>query len=136
MREFPQRRIFDSAIALCERGIEQKDNNMKTIMKSVLVAGIAALTVTPLFAKPHGDVLQFSIKEPMTNNGVEPSASGTVQASQSEQGNANNQKIAINVAGLTPNTGYSLFASTTDNNDSDGHFGFYHRQEGQGQVQL
>ena len=89
---------------------------MKTIMKSVLVAGIAALTVTPLFAKPHGDVLQFSIKEPMTNNGVEPSASGTVQASQSEQGNANNQKIMINVAGLTPNTGYSLLASTTETN--------------------
>jgi hypothetical protein len=85
-------------------------------MKSVLVAGIAALTVTPLFAKPHGDILQFSIKEPMTNNGIEPGASGKVQASQSEQGNANKQKIMINVAGLTPNTGYSLLASTTDNN--------------------
>lgn len=90
---------------------------MKTIIKSVLVAGIAALTATPLFAKPHGDVLQFSIKEPMTNNEIEPGASGKVQASQAQQGNANNQKIAISVAGLTPNTDYSLFASTTDNND-------------------
>jgi hypothetical protein len=85
-------------------------------MKSVLVAGIIALTITPTFAKPHGDALQFSIKEPMTNNEIEPSAAGNVQASQSQQGNANKQKLDVTVSGLTPNSPYSVFASTIDDN--------------------
>jgi hypothetical protein len=92
---------------------------MKMKMKSVLVAGIAGLLVTPLLAKPHGghgtDILHFAIKETMTNNGVEPSAIGTVQASQVQQGNANNQKLDVIASGLTPSTSYSLFVSTTDN---------------------
>jgi hypothetical protein len=92
---------------------------MKMKMKSVLVAGVAALIVTPLLAKPHGghgtDILHFTIHEAMTNNGVEPSATGTVQASQVEQGNANNQKLDVTASGLTPGASYSLFVSTIDN---------------------
>jgi hypothetical protein len=92
---------------------------MKMNMKSVLVAGVAALVVTPLLAKPHGghgtDILHFAIHETMTNDGVETSATGTVQASQAEQGNANNQKLDVIASGLTPSTPYSLFVTTTDN---------------------
>jgi hypothetical protein len=93
---------------------------MKTNMKLVLVAGVAALAVTPLLAKPHGghgtDILHFTIHEAMTNDGVETNATGTVQASQAEQGNANNQKLDVLASGLMPGTDYKLFASTTETN--------------------
>jgi hypothetical protein len=52
----------------------------------------------------------------MTNNEIEAGASGKVEASQSRQGNANKQKLDVTVSGLTPNSPYSLFASTIDDN--------------------
>ena len=92
---------------------------MKLNMKAVLVAGVAVLVVTPLLAKPHGghgtDILHFAIRETLTNDGVETNAAGTIQASQVEQGNANNQKLDVIASGLTPSTPYSLFVITTDN---------------------
>jgi len=92
---------------------------MKMNMKSVLVAGVAALVVTPLLAKPHGghgtDILHFAIHETMSNEGVETNATGSVQASQAKQGNANNQKLDVIASGLTASTPYSVFVITTDN---------------------
>ena len=85
---------------------------MKMKMKTLLVLGIATLAVTQLQAKPHGtDVLHFNIREAFTNSGTEPDATGTVTASESVAGDANNQKMDVNVSGLTPDTDYDLSAN-------------------------
>lgn len=53
----------------------------------------------------------------MTNNGVEPTASGVVAANQNKQGAANNQRLDILLKGLTTNAPYSLYvASVGDTN--------------------
>jgi hypothetical protein len=85
----------------------------KTITKSLWAAGLAAFVATPLLAAPHGhgtDILHFSIREAFQNQGVEPNASGQVQASQNRQGNANNQTLDITAKGLMAGTNYGLFA--------------------------
>lgn len=120
---------------------------MKLITKTVLVAGMAALVATPAFAAPHGrggtDILHLSIKEAFTNDNVEPSAAGTVQLSQNQQGNANNQTMDISATGLTPGTNYTLVAVTTSNTtptpvdtnlntDANGNFVVHYRSLGNG----
>ena len=90
---------------------------MKKINKSVLVVGVAALAVTTLFAKSSSkqgtEMVHFSVHINMTNNGVEPTASGTVQATEAMQGNADHETLNVTAKGLTPNTPYSLFVTTT-----------------------
>ena len=90
---------------------------MKKINKLVLVAGVAALAVTTLFAKSSSkqgtEMVHFSVHINMTNNGVEPTASGTVQATEAMQGNSDHETLNVTAKGLTPNTPYSLFVTTT-----------------------
>jgi hypothetical protein len=104
---------------MLQRFSTEQDTTMKMNMKLVLVAGVAGLAVTPLLAKPHAghgtDILHFTIRETMTNEGIETNATGTVQASQAKQGNADNQKLDVIASGLTASTPYSLFVVTTDN---------------------
>jgi hypothetical protein len=85
----------------------------KTITKSLWTAGLAVFVATPVLAAPHGhgtDILHFSIREDFQNQGVEPNASGHVQASQNQQGHANNQTLDITAKGLMSGTNYALFA--------------------------
>lgn len=91
---------------------------MKMITKYIwAAAGAAALAAMPAFAGSHGsqgghgtDILHFSTQASFQNTGVETNASGSVQADQNTQGNANNQKLDISVAGLTASTTYGLYA--------------------------
>ena len=98
---------------------------MKTIRKSVLAAGITAMTVTTMFAassnKQGTEVVHYTAKAAMTNDGVEPSASGSVQATQATQGNSDKETLTVTAKGLTPSTDYSLFATTNGTSaDVDG----------------
>jgi hypothetical protein len=92
---------------------------MKKITKSILFIGVATLTATTLYAKSSNkqatEVVHFSTKVAFTNDGVEPSASGTAQATQATQGNADHESLSVTLKGLTPSTTYSLTAITTSN---------------------
>ncbi len=90
-----------------------------------ICAGAVALTIGTSLAKPpvippgiargHGtDILHLFLHSSLTNTGVEPSAAGTVQLSQNEQGNANNQRLNVSVSGLETNNTYLLFAMLDD----------------------
>ena len=69
-------------------------------------------------ATPGGtSTLQFNFVSAMTNPGVEPSASGTVNGKLNRQGNANNLRLKISLAKLDPNTAYQLIAYI--NNDTN-----------------
>jgi len=80
---------------------------MKYVKTSLVCVGALA---TALTAQAGTDILHFQDRSTMTNEGVETNASGSVNASQNEQGHANNQTLAISVKGLTTNTTYSLLA--------------------------
>lgn len=119
---------------------------MKTITKSLLVAGIAALALTTVSAKSgHGtDILHLFMSEDMSDTGIEPSASGSVKVMQVTQGNANNQKLDIAVSGLSSNTVYSLaaalggdtnvvaIANTSFTTDANGNAAIHYRKLGNG----
>src|ERR1043165_1302704 len=95
---------------------------MKTNAKKILtVVGLSALTFTGLLAAPHGsgghgtDILHLFASATMTNEGIEPAATGTVDLGQNQQGNANIQRLTVSVNGLTADTTYDLFAAVGDN---------------------
>jgi len=90
--------------------LDRKGNiTMKMKTKIALVVGIATLAVTPAFAAKGGtDMLHYSIREALTDTGVEPGAAGTVSINESVQGNANSQKLDVNATGLTADTDYDI----------------------------
>jgi hypothetical protein len=86
---------------------------MKTITRSLLVGGVTVLAVTTAFAARQGtEVIHYSVRVAMTNDGVEPGASGSVQATEAIAGNADQQTLSVTAKGLTPGTGYSLLATS------------------------
>jgi hypothetical protein len=68
---------------------------MKIKTKVALVIGVATLAVTPAFAKggQGTDITHVAYRVAMTNDGVEPSAAGTISVSANVQGNANKQQV-------------------------------------------
>lgn len=83
---------------------------MKYVKISLVCVGALAASLTSQ-AAPGGngtDILHFQVRSTMSNEAVEPTASGSVDANQNKQGGANNQTLAISVKGLTTNTTYSL----------------------------
>src|ERR1051325_4355044 len=94
---------------------------MKRIVGSTVVAAAAAVAVFSLSAKPpagphgHGtDILHFSLRKTMNNEGAETNAAGTVNAKQNQQGKANNQKLDITLSSLGTNATYQLLALIDD----------------------
>jgi hypothetical protein len=90
---------------------------MKMKTKLAVVVGVATLAVTPVFAKggrQGTDLTHLSYRVAMTNDGVEPSAAGTISVSESVQGNANKQTVTLAVSGLTGGATYSLIATLND----------------------
>jgi hypothetical protein len=91
---------------------------MKMKTKLALVVGVATLAVTPVFAKGGSkqvtDMTHVSYRVAMTNDGVEPSATGTITVSAAVQGSANKQKLTLAVSGLTGGATYSLMATLND----------------------
>lgn len=113
------------------------------------LAAISALAAATLLADPGGsshkhgtDILHLFSHTAMTNNGVVTNASGSVEARQNEQGNANNQELDIRAKGLDTNTTYQLLAVVDDNSnatqvanfttDAHGRVALLYRQFGQG----
>ena len=92
---------------------------MKT--KSVLVAGIAGLAATTMFAQSSttAEIVQYSAKVTMSNMGTSdtPNASGTVQATESSNDNSKKKtdKETLNVVakGLDAAADYSIAATVS-----------------------
>src|SRR5437899_538203 len=84
----------------------------KTIVAVTAIVVMATLVMSHTASAKKGgtSILHWMLKATMTNSGVEPGASGSVAAKQNQQGNANNQRLALSLAGLTSNTTYSLQA--------------------------
>jgi hypothetical protein len=96
---------------------------MKRFTKFMLFMGAIVFGVT-LLAAPHSgshgtDILHYSVRKAMANDGVESNAVGNVQANRNEQGNADKQQLNVSVAGLTGDTIYQLLANG-DTNLADG----------------
>jgi hypothetical protein len=75
---------------------------------------VPALATAPAFAGPGGkggtDVLHLTMRSAFDATGVVMTADGDVAASLRQQGNADIQKVMLEVSGLAPDTGYALFA--------------------------
>src|SRR5215469_4331498 len=104
--------------------LRERITTMNTMTKSVLVAAIAALAVTPLLAKSGGrkgtNILHFNAKVAFVNDGTESNnATGTLAATEATQGNADKETLTVTAKGLEPNTPYSLFVSTTTSGLTD-----------------
>ncbi|HWD90761.1 MAG TPA: hypothetical protein VG938_00280 [Verrucomicrobiae bacterium] len=79
--------------------------------------GIATLATTTLFAKGVTESVHFSAKVAFTNNGVEPGASGSVQATETMQGSVDKETMSVVVKGLTPNDPYVVTVTTVSNSN-------------------
>jgi len=93
---------------------------MKIITKSVLVAGVAVLGTTTMFAgsstKP--EMVHYSAKAAFTNDNVESGASGSIQVSETV-GSTDKESVTMTMKGLTASTDYSVIATTTSNAPAD-----------------
>lgn len=96
-----------------------KGKTMKMIIKSAVVAGVGMLAVTTMLAKGHGSqpvhTVKFTSKTTFTNAnaGVDTSATGTATLSSSINGNTDKESISVSLKGLSTNSPYSLFATTS-----------------------
>src|ERR1700759_748135 len=91
---------------------------MKAIIKSVLVIS-AALAASSAFASTRQptEVVHFSAKAAFTNSGVEPGASGTIQATETKQGAADKEALTLAIKGLTPGDPYNVVIPTVSNSN-------------------
>ncbi len=93
---------------------------MKINTKLALAFGTAVLAATTALAKPGPvDTVHFSIKISLTDTGVEAGSSGSVSANEVKNRARLNQNLVVTVSGLTPNTGYTLNAVTSDGGTVD-----------------
>jgi len=82
-----------------------------TTLLSLMVSGAATVAMTVMATPNFGtDVFHYTVSATVTNEGIEPNASGSVAASLKQQGNADIQKLDIDVKGLTPGAPYELEA--------------------------
>src|SRR5437763_13345249 len=95
---------------------------MQTIKKFVLATmGITLAAVA--FAAPGAghrfgtDIFHFHVQKALADQGVEPGATGNVDALHNRQGQADIQKLDVVVRGLTPETPYELDALIDGNGD-------------------
>lgn len=72
-----------------------------------------ATMVTTSWAGQGTDVVNFSAHIVFSNTDVEPGASGSADASVNIKGGNDKQSLKVTAKGLTPNTTYSLMATTT-----------------------
>jgi hypothetical protein len=63
------------------------------------------------------DTLHVSLRKGMTNEGVEPGASGRVILNQNKQGSSNQQRLDIRLLGLSTNSTYYLFGALDDESE-------------------
>ena len=76
---------------------------------------IMAAAQQPAVAKKGGtSILHFLVRTTLNSTGVDPDASGSVNAKQNAQGNADNQRLQLVVANLDASTTYKLLATSLD----------------------
>jgi len=68
-------------------------------------------------ARGGTDILHVSSRTGMTNEGVEPSASGRVILDQNKQGNSHQQRLDIRLLGLATNSTYFLYGALDDESE-------------------
>ncbi|MEO7299579.1 MAG: hypothetical protein ABI042_13500 [Verrucomicrobiota bacterium] len=89
----------------------------KNLIITALVA--ASFTLPSVFAGNSGhkggtDILHFFVRKTMSNAGVVPEAVGRIDGKRALQGNADNQKLDINLQNLATNATYHLSAIIGD----------------------
>ena len=95
---------------------------MKTkLYSAVAVGALGVLVLSNSIAKqptnpPQNgtDILHWSVKEAMLNESGPSNASATVSANLNQQGNAENQRLDIDVRKLDTNTPYQVWAAVGD----------------------
>ena len=112
---------------------EEKSIAMKTRKHFVLAlsfcvaaAAMTALTQRSIASGRDGsgsgarggtDILHVSSRTGMTNEGVEPSASGRVILDRNKQGNSHQQRLDIRLLGLATNSTYFLYGALDDESE-------------------
>ena len=85
----------------------------------------AVLSANAAGVKPvKADLVHFISQADMVNTGVEPNASGKINVTLNDQGNADKQQLKIAVSKLNPNTSYELFAFIGDDTNATDIAGF------------
>ena len=82
-------------------------------VQTTLFAFLSLALAPPVLAAPGGmgtDVLHLTVRSAFEGTGVDADAAGDVAAMLRQQGNANIQKVQLEVSGLAPETGYTLWA--------------------------
>jgi hypothetical protein len=74
--------------------------------------------------------LNFNLNTAMMNTGVDLNAGGRIQWTLTRQGSTGNQRLAISLANLDPNTAYQLIAFLGDDTESTSITGFTTNQKG------
>jgi len=107
---------------------------------AALVAISTFVIATPGSHRHGTDILHFSVRKSMINEGVIANASGRVEANQNTQGNANNQRLKITMQNLEAGGTYQLQALVDDgtnytqvaefSSDSDGSAALDYRKVG------
>ena len=120
----------------------QQTPNFRHYTAAILAVSLLAFTAQARKGKHGTDILHFSVREAMVNNGALSNATGHVEASQNKQGNANNQKLSIGANHLDANAPYQLMAAIGDNpnlqfvsdvtSDADGRLNLQYRKVGNG----
>jgi hypothetical protein len=97
----------------CHARLRNKVMNPKSFLIGSITSTCLALA-TQTTALAGTDILHFFDHATFTNNGVVTNASGTVNARENTQGNADNETVSLSLKGLETNAPYTLQISTID----------------------
>ena len=92
-----------------------KINHLTVTTLTIITAGL--LTQRAIAMKGGTSILHFMLNTTMHASDVASNATGNVDAKRNQQGGADNQRLAINVAHLNSATTYKLWATTVDNSN-------------------
>ena len=91
---------------------------IKHLTVAILTVVTAVLFTERAIAMKGGtSILHFMLNATMSASDVAPNATGSVNAKRNQQGDADNQRLAISVAHLDAATTYKLWATTVDNSN-------------------
>jgi hypothetical protein len=98
--------------------------SMRNILSYTVAAGLVCALTSTLTAvqpsKPPGpgnkgtDILHWAVRESMINENTNSTATAKLDLKQNQQGNADNQRLNLTVAGLETNTTYQIWAAIED----------------------
>jgi hypothetical protein len=80
------------------------------------MAGIITFSIATTTRAGGTDILHLSLQKMMANTGVETNATGRIALTQNVQGHTDKQLLSLQIAGLTSNSTYILFAGILDTN--------------------